>query len=354
MIVNSILDTIGTTPMLHVPLRQGDVSLYIKLEMFNPTGSMKDRMALSMVDNMPPRRGETAVQIVESSSGNTASALAMISAVRGLEFTALMDTHASADKIRMVRALGGDVRVVGGEGELATDERDNEAMRIATEEGAYWTEQHNNPANAAGYSALADELLDDLGTTITHFISAIGTGGSLCGTASHLQKWIPSIKVIGVEPIGSIIFGGRGLSYLQSGTGTPAGANVGLAIDYDVIDQGRKVADDEAFSVCHYLAQTHGLLVGGSTGGAIFEALRVAREVPAGSRIVTIACDSGSKYLDTIFNSTWLEGHHIRKIDIAAQFADLFAACRGCDVATNNGACRACLTTLTRADAVCV
>ncbi|MDX8507278.1 PLP-dependent cysteine synthase family protein [Mesorhizobium captivum] len=324
MIVNSILETIGRTPMLHISLRRGEVDLYIKLEMFNPTGSMKDRMALNMIEST---HSEVAIGIVESSSGNTASSLAMISAVRRLEFTALMDSHASLDKILTVRAFGSHVQIVGNDdGALATDERDEQARRFAIQNCYYWTEQHNNPANAAGYAGLATELLDDLGPTITHFVSAIGTGGSLCGTARQLRMHVPGVQVIGVEPVGSIIFGGQGGHYHQSGTGTPQGANVGMVIDYDVIDWGRKVGDDEAFSTCHYLARRHGVLVGGSTGGAIYEALSLAREAPVSSRIVALACDSGTKYLDTIFNEEWLSKHNIRVIDVEAQFADLFAS----------------------------
>ncbi|MBP0596148.1 PLP-dependent cysteine synthase family protein [Paraburkholderia sp. LEh10] len=324
MIVNSILETIGHTPLLFVPLRGGEVSLYIKLEMFNPTGSMKDRMALSMIDSRPAKRNQHTDDIVESSSGNTASALAMISAVRKINFTALMDSHASPDKVLTVRAFGSKVQIVGGDdGLLATDMRDREAMRKSMEEGAYWTEQHNNPANARGYVGLAAELLEDLGPTITHFVCAIGTGGSLCGCARQLRMHIPELEVIGVEPVGSIIFGGQGGPYHQSGTGTPEGADVGMVIDYDVINSGRKVTDDMAFSVCHYLAKRHGLLVGGSTGGAIHEALSVARQAPIGSRIVTLACDSGTKYLDTIFDPEWLLSHGIQTVDVEEHFGDL-------------------------------
>ncbi|APA87175.1 cysteine synthase family protein [Paraburkholderia sprentiae WSM5005] len=324
MIVNSILDTIGRTPLLFIPLRGGEVSLYLKLEMFNPCGSMKDRMALAMINRLPTSSKEETIDIVESSSGNTATALAMIAAARKIRFTALMDSHASLDKILTIRAFGSNVRVVGsGDGVLETDIRDREAMRISIEEGAYWTEQHNNPANAAGYAELAAELLDDLGATITHLVCAIGTGGSLCGSARQLRMHIPELQVIGVEPVGSIIFGGEGRDYLQSGTGTPEGADVGLVIDYDVIDAGRKVSDDMAFSTCHYLAQQHGLLVGGSTGGAIYEALSVAQHAPIGSRIVTIACDSGTKYLDSVFNRDWLSIHGIQIVDIEEHFGGL-------------------------------
>ena len=324
MIVTNILETIGGTPTLCIPLRGGEVKLYIKLEMFNPTGSMKDRMAVRMVDNLSSHCDEAPTQIVESSSGNTASALAMIAAVRGLEFTALMDTHATTDKICTVSALGGVVRIVGDDhGALATNERDKEAERISKEAGAVWTEQHNNPSNPEGYNALARELLNDIGLNITHFVSAIGTGGSLCGTARMLKKHIPTIEVVGVEPSGSIIFGEPGHAYRQSGTGTPAGANVGLVIDYDVIDQGIKVDDTVAFSVCHYIGRKHGFLIGGSAGGSIFHALCLARNAPTGSRIVTIACDSGTKYLDTIYNPEWLEAHDLHLIEIETAFADV-------------------------------
>lgn len=324
MIVSNILETIGNTPVLHIPLRGGEVDLFIKLEMFNPTQSMKDRMALSMVNALPPVSGGDQLRIVESSSGNTASGLSMIAAVLGAEFTALMDGHASADKVNTVRAFGGSVRLVSGTtGELATDARDALARKMSDEPGLFWTEQHNNPANGAGYDGLADELLRDIGTGLTHLISAIGTGGSLCGTATALKAHIPRLHVTGVEPEGSIIFGGPGHPYCQSGTGTPAGAGVGLAVDYDVIDRGCKIGDAKAFSTCHYLARRHGLLVGGSTGGALYEALRQASDMPKGSKVVVLACDGGSKYLDTIYNEAWLQKQGITLLDIATIFMNV-------------------------------
>jgi cystathionine beta-synthase len=337
MIVTSILETIGNTPLLHIPLRGGEVDLYLKLEIFNPTGSMKDRMALSMVDQLVKTQSVPPVRLVESSSGNTASALAMIAAVRGKAFTALMDGHASQDKINTVRALGAKVRLVSCGDHLATDERDRLAREMGNENGTCWTEQHNNPANAAGYEGLARELVDDLGTGITHFVSAIGTGGSLCGTGRALRRTIPALCVIGVEPVGSVIFGEPGHAYRQSGTGTPLGAEVGLVIDYDVLDQGLKVDDSAAFSVCHFLAERHGVLVGGSTGGAVFEALRLAREAPAGAKIVTLACDSGTKYLDTIFSNAWLSENGIAIFDVAAAFADVLAPAPCCQRHTCDG-----------------
>lgn len=313
MIVKSIEETIGNTPLLSMGKSRSGAELFLKLEMFNPTGSMKDRMAKSMMDALETDTGDASktLDVVESSSGNTASALSMLCAARGWNFKAIMDGHASKDKVRAVRAFKGTVEFVeGGSGELATADRDQRAREIAEKSGeTFWTAQHDNPANSAGYSGLCDELIDDLGTDIFAFVSAIGTGGSLCGTAYGLKRHCPFVKIIGVEPTGSIIFGGPAGNYLQSGTGTPQGADVGLVIDFDVIDEGHKVCDQDAFLTCHFLAQDYGLLVGGSGGGAIFQAIKIVDNAPEGSKVVALACDSGSKYLDTVFSSEWLSEH---------------------------------------------
>ncbi|MCZ4354151.1 cysteine synthase family protein [Roseovarius aestuarii] len=310
MIIKSLTETIGNTPLLHLGESSTGANTYLKLEMFNPTGSMKDRMAYNMIETLQSDMSgfDGPPKIVESSSGNTASALSMLCAARGWEFTAIMDGHASKDKVRAVRALGGKVEFVGdGTGSLSTADRDALAREIAeSSEDTFWTAQHDNPANGAGYAGLCDELVCDLGDDIYAFVAAIGTGGSLCGTAEALKEINPSTIVIGVEPEGSVIFGGPAHEYHQSGTGTPQGADVGLVINYDVIDEGRKVSDRDAFTTCHFLARKFGLLVGGSTGGAVFEAMRIADTAPAQANIVTLACDNGSKYLDTIFSNEWL------------------------------------------------
>jgi cystathionine beta-synthase len=322
MIISSLWQAIGNTPLLHLPLRGGDVHLYIKLEQLNPCGSMKDRMALSMLNDLEFRHElAPGAKIVESSSGNTASALAMLCAARGYEFTALMDNHSSKSKRLAVSAVGGKVMVIASDGGgLVTALRDEEAERLSAQQDTYWTEQHNNPANSWGYEALAKELMDDLGTDIDYFVSAIGTGGSLCGTASCLKQNIPGLIAIGVEPEGSVIFGPPGHDYLQSGTGTPDAATVGLVIDYDVIDLGKKVSDRHAFATCRVLATRLGVLVGGSAGGAIYEALKIAADAVKGSKIVTIACDAGSKYTDTIFDDEWLSK---QGINLSAEVADV-------------------------------
>ncbi|MCF4993776.1 pyridoxal-phosphate dependent enzyme, partial [Pseudomonas gessardii] len=191
-------------------------------------------------------------------------------------------------------------------GGLPTADRDATAERIATEQGAYWTRQHHNPANANGYTQLAAELRAVLGDEIHYLVGAVGTGGSLCGTARALKRHVHDLHVIGVEPCGSVIFGGPGAPYHQSGTGTPEGAEIGAVVDYTLIDKGLTVSDAQAFETARYLARHYGLLLGGSAGGVVYQALREARHAPAHSVIVALVCDGGEKYLDTVFNDQWM------------------------------------------------
>jgi cystathionine beta-synthase len=170
---------------------------------------------------------------------------------------------------------------------------------------AYFTEQHNNDANALGYYAVAEELLADL-DRVDILLSAVGTGGSLFGTARRLRELGRPARVIGVEPVGSIAFGGPGGPYWQSGTGTPPGATVGTAVDYSLLDEGLKVSDVAAFATARAVARRTGLLIGGSAGGSVHAALTRLEEFPAASTVVTIVCDGGEKYLDTVFDDDWM------------------------------------------------
>jgi len=303
-----VSDLIGGSPLLELPLAQGRGRVVLKLEQFNPTGTAKIRMARQMVDEAESQGAlKPGGWIVESTSGNTGLGLALIAAERGYRFTAVVDHHSSIDKLRGMQAYGAElVRISGPDGGLATADRDATAERIASEHGAYWTQQHNNPSNANGYRGLADELRHALGNHFHFLFGAVGTGGSLCGTGRVLKAHIPNMKIVGIEPEGSIIFGGDGAPYHQSGTGTPAGAEIGKLIDYDLIDEGIKVTDDQAFETARYLARNHGLLVGGSAGGVIYKALQRAQIVEPNTTIVVLVCDGGEKYLNTVFNDEWM------------------------------------------------
>ncbi|GAB2689962.1 PLP-dependent cysteine synthase family protein [Nocardia thraciensis] len=308
-LVSRVTDLIGNTPLFELATTDTGTRLLLKLEQFNPTGAAKIRMAREMVLDAE-RRGllSDGGHIIESTSGNTGLGLAVVAAERGYRFTAVVDHHACKDKLRAMQAMGAELVYVADDGDdsLATSAREDlaEAM-AAARPGAYFTEQHNNDANALGYYAVAEELLSDLGR-VDILLSAVGTGGSLFGTARRLRELGCRPQVIGVEPVGSIAFGGPGGPYWQSGTGTPPGATVGTAVDYSLLDEGVKVSDVEAFAATRAVAKKVGLLIGGSAGGSVHAALTRLEEFPAGSTVVTIVCDGGEKYLDTVFDDDWM------------------------------------------------
>jgi cystathionine beta-synthase len=307
-ITSRISDFIGGTPLLKLMTTRFGTQVLLKLEQFNPTGTAKIRMAREMIDEAE-RQGalRPGGWIVESTSGNTGMGLALVAAERGYRFTAIVDQHSSIDKLRAMTAFGAELIYVEDTGDaLATAARENLAASIAAERGAYWTEQHNNPANASAYRALADELRSALGDGITHLVGAVGTGGSLFGTARVLKQHNRRLRVIGVEPEGSIAFGGEPAAYYQSGTGTPQGAPIGALVDYALLSEGLKVTDSQAFMTARYLARRHAVLVGGSAGGVVYQALLRAAAAPPRSLLVVLICDGGEKYLDTVFNDEWL------------------------------------------------
>jgi cystathionine beta-synthase len=319
-VVRRISDLIGATPLFELCRTARGARLLLKLESLNPTGSAKARMARQMVIDAE-RSGELRPggRIVESTSGNTGVALAVLAAERGYTFTAVVDRHACRDKLRAMTALGAELVYVTEDDDenLATAAREELAEQLAAQTpNAIFTEQHNNPSNADGYAALAAELTAAL-PGIDQLVGAVGTGGSLCGTARELSDTFPQMVVIGVEPVGSIAFGGPGGSYYQSGTGTPPGAELGALVEYDLIDAGRKVSDRAAFATARVVARQTGLLVGGSAGGVLHEALHTLEDVPEDSTMVALVCDAGEKYLDSVFDDDWMREREL--LDSAAE-----------------------------------
>ncbi len=316
MIVTEITELIGNTPLLKLKLRNSSWNVYCKLEKFNPGGSMKDRMALNMIVDAE-RRGmvKPGGTIIESSSGNTAIGLAMASAIRGYHFIAVVDHHASKDKIKMIKALGGEIVVVGdnyGEDEVAVIERERTAKNMAeTMENAFSPGQADNVANREAYiDTLAVELLEDV-ENIDELYGAIGTGGSLCGTALGLKKYNIKATITAIEPAGSILFGGEGKPYFQSGTGNPVNAPIPKIIDYSLIDNNLYASDAEAFNTCRYFARKMGILIGGSSGGVLYKALQQISTNEGRGTAVILLCDGGERYLDTVYNDEWMINHHL-------------------------------------------
>lgn len=321
MIAKKITELIGNTPLIEMKMKNNDWKVYLKLEKFNPGGSMKDRMALNMVNKAEQdgilKPGGT---IIESSSGNTAIGLAIVSAIKGYKFIAVVDHHASKEKIDMIKAYGGEIVVVGDgykDNEVAVIEREKTAKRMSEEiENTFFPNQADNYNNRAAYvDTLANELVDEL-EKIDVFYGAIGTGGSACGTALGLKKRNSNSEINVVEPDGSILFGGLGKPYFQSGTGNPINAPIPKIIDYSLIDHNYYVTDKEAFNTCRYFAKKYGLLIGGSAGGVLFKALEDINKKNGTGNAVILLCDGGEKYLNNIFNDEWMKKNDLIDISI--------------------------------------
>ncbi|GAA3546312.1 cysteine synthase family protein [Amycolatopsis ultiminotia] len=323
-IVSHVSELIGRTPLFELCTTASGTRLLLKLEQFNPTGSAKVRMAEQMIaDAEREGRLRPGGRIVEPTSGNTGLGLALVAVERGYRFTAVVDHHASKDKLRAMAALGVELVYVDedGAGGLRSVERRRVAAElVAADRAAYWPDQHNHPGNGGGYRELAKELLADAGQ-VDWLIGAIGTGGSLCGTAGELRRLRCPARTIAVEPEGSIIFGAPAGPYRQTGSGSPEGFPVGTNVCRELIDEGVQANDTDAFATARALARHTGLLVGGSAGGAIHVALDRIDTMPPGSTAVVLVCDAGEKYLDSVFDDEWMRGHGLLAPDVEARAA---------------------------------
>lgn len=316
MIASKITDLIGNTPMLELKMKNNDWKVFLKLEKFNPGGSMKDRMALNMIEEAEKEgKLKPGGTIIESSSGNTAIGLAIASAIKGYHFIAVVDHHASKEKIDMIKAYGAEIVVVGDgykANEVAVIEREKTAKRMSEEmENAFFPNQADNFNNRAVYiDTLANEILTDI-PEIASFYAAIGTGGSACGTSMGLKKRNSQTEINVIEPDGSILFGGEGKPYYQSGTGNPTDAPIPKIIDYSLIDNNYYATDKEAFNTCRFFAKKYGLLIGGSAGGVLYKALENVNNKIGNGNAVVLLCDGGEKYLNNIFNDDFMKNNDL-------------------------------------------
>jgi len=314
MIYSSISEIIGNTPILELK-NNSQHRLLLKMEKFNPGYSMKDRMALNMLiqaekDGLLNKNST----IIESSSGNTAIGVAMIAAEKGYKFIAVVDHHAASDKINIIESYGAEVIYVDSsryaEDEVAVKAREELAKKLSKEiNNSIFLQQADNLANSDGYYyTLGKELWYETNKKINILVGAVGTGGSLSGTARKIKEYNNKVEVIGVEPVGSVIFGGESKPYYQSGTGNPGNVSIGKNVNYSLIDEGIKVTDKEAFTTAIFLAKNKGILVGGASGGVIYSAIEKAFRVEKkiNLNIVVIVADGGERYLDTVFNKEWI------------------------------------------------
>lgn len=302
-IAQSITDLVGNTPLLRLGKLSEETGNEIigKLEYFNPLSSIKDRIALGMLETAEREGKITAGSlIVEPTSGNTGIGLAFISASRGYRLILTMPESLSIERRNLLRALGAEVILTAAEGGMkAAIEKAEEIVR--ENPGSFMPQQFQNPANPETHRrTTAKEILRDTESRIDYFVSGIGTGGTITGTGEVLKKKIPGIKIIAVEPEESAVLSGNkpGPHKIQ---GIGAGFIPGV-LNTSLFDEIITISSAEAAEMTRRLARTEGIFVGISSGAAVTAAYRIAKREPfSGKRIVVILPDTGERYL-----STWI------------------------------------------------
>ena len=299
------MTAIGNTPLIKLNHLTGPDSadVYVKWEGANPTGSMKDRMALSMIE-AAEKRGELKPggRVVEYTGGSTGSSLAMVCATRGYQAYFVSSNGFSEEKLQTMRAFGAEVEIVHAEGGILTadviDRMIARTKELVDEPGTFWPDQVNNLDNKRGYHAMGRELLDQAGGPIDEFVMVVGGGGCISGNAEILKQHNPETRIIGAEPYyvrnvsggdtsGKHKLEGIGLSFLPS------------ILRHDLIDDVVAVKDEDAYLTARSLARTEGLIGGATSGANVWAALQRAKELGPGKKVVTVIVDTGLRYLNS-------------------------------------------------------
>jgi len=297
---DSILDTIGRTPIVKLArIAPKHVELYVKVEAFNPGGSVKDRLALAIVLDAEKKGllkpGDT---IVEATSGNTGVALAMVAAARGYKFVAVMTETFSVERRKLMRAYGAKVILTPaaerGSGMV------RRAKELAQKHGWFLASQFENEANPAWHrNTTGPEILQDfVGKRLDYFVSGWGTGGTLTGVGQTLKLARPDVKIVSTEPAGAQLLGGKEWQPHKIQGWTPD--FIPAVLDRSVVDDIKPIEDLVARDTARRLAAEEGVFVGLSAGATLAAALQVANEAPAGSVILAMLPDTGERYLSTI------------------------------------------------------
>ena len=321
MIHDSIIDTIGNTPLVKLNrlAENLDVNVTVKVEYLNPGQSVKDRIAVKMIDDAEKagliKPGGT---IIEGTSGNTGMGLALVAAVRGYKCVFTTTDKQSMEKVNLLRALGATVEICPTNVE-PDDPRSyySVAKRLSEEiPNSYYPNQYDNLSNReAHYETTGPEIWSQTEGKITHFVCGIGTGGTITGTARYLKEKNPSIQVIGVDSVGSVYkhyfetgeFNKDEIKpYLTEGIGEDI---IPANVDFNYIDDVVQVNDKNALTATRELAKYEGLFVGGSCGAAVYGALEFARreKLKKECLMVVILPDSGTRYISKIYNDQWMK-----------------------------------------------
>jgi cystathionine beta-synthase len=333
---DNILKSIGRTPLIRLNnIAEGlDCEVWAKCEFFNPGGSVKDRIAVSMIDAAEAKGllkpGGT---IIEGTSGNTGIGLALVAAIRGYKIVFTITDKQSREKINFLKALGAEV-IVCPTAVAPDDPRSyySVAKKLSQEiPGAFYPNQYENPENPeAHYLSTGPEIWSDTHGKVTHFVAGMGTGGTISGIGRFLKEKNRKIKVIGADPEGSIYYDYfHSHKIVEAHTYKVEGIGEDIlpgTMDFKYVDDVIRVDDKESFLMTRRLANQEGMFTGGSSGSAMLAALEVARKCKKDDLIVVLLPDTGMRYLSKIYNEEWMQENQYFESDIQIHAEDLLRA----------------------------
>ena len=315
-VYSNILDMVGKTPMLEIThIDTGPCRLFLKLELMNPAGSIKDRIGISMIEAAEKRGdikpGDT---LVEATAGNTGLGLALVASQKGYRIILVLPDKMSQEKIFNLRAMGADVVLTRSDVSRGHPEYYQDlGKRIAKEKGAYFINQFGNPDNPLAHeSTTAPEILEQMGGSLDTIVLGVGSSGTVTGIGKYLEEHAPNVEMILADPVGSVLtdyinkgeLGEKSSSWLVEGIGEdfiPAIAN------FDKVTKAYAISDAESFAAARELLRQEGILAGSSTGTMLSAALKYCREQTEAKTVVTFAADTGNKYLSKLYNDFWME-----------------------------------------------
>jgi len=335
---NNILEAIGRTPLVRLNrINHGlKPQMYVKADYINPGGSVKDRIGVTMIDDAE-KRGllKPGGTIIEGTSGNTGMGLALVAAVRGYKMVFTITDKQSKEKVDLLKALGAEVIVCPTAVEPA-DPRSyySVAKKLAREiPNSFYPNQYDNPMNpAAHYATTGPEIWEDTEGKITHFVCGMGTGGTISGAGKYLKEKNPAVQIVGVDPEGSLYYEfhktgqiGKACTYVVEGIGEDF---FPTTMDMNILDDVIQVNDEECFVVARRLVKQEGLFTGGSGGGCLSAALRLAKTLDEKAYIVAFLPDTGMRYLSKVYNEEWIRERGYVDSSMAITAADVVNAKR--------------------------
>jgi cystathionine beta-synthase len=333
----NVLDMVGKTPLLEVSrLDTGPCRLFLKLELMNPGGSIKDRIGISMIEEAE-RRGDISPgdTLVEATAGNTGIGLALVAAQKGYHLILVLPDKMSQEKIFNLRAMGAEIVLTRSDvGKGHPEYYQDLAQRIADETGAYYINQFGNPDNPKAHeTTTAPEIWEQMDHDLDAVVVGVGSSGTISGMSAFFKREAPHVEMILADPVGSIL-----VEYIRTGEVHPGGPWLveGIGEDFvpDICDlslarKGYSISDAESFATARELLREEGILAGSSSGTLVAAALRYCREQTEPRRVVTFACDTGNKYLSKLFNDFWMEDNGFIRREQCGDLRDLIGRPHG-------------------------